>query len=108
MQSVIRTREYSRKTELAYVGWAQRFLAFHARGGVSPGALTAPHAAAFLEHLAASERLSARSRNQAASALTFLFREGLRERAAPGDSARKGPAAHAARAHASRGVAGAA
>jgi integron integrase len=67
---------YSRKTERAYLGWARRFLAF-LRRGEPVGAANALHARAFLEHLAVHGRLAARSRNQAASALGFLFREVL-------------------------------
>jgi integron integrase len=71
----VRTREYSRKTERAYVGWTRRFIQFHEGRVNRPENLTASHAQAFLEHLALSERLAARSRNQAASALSFVFRE---------------------------------
>lgn len=37
--------------------------------------LDASHAGAFLDHLATEERLAAGTRNQAVSALAFMFRE---------------------------------
>ncbi|MGH7463014.1 MAG: phage integrase N-terminal SAM-like domain-containing protein, partial [Longimicrobiales bacterium] len=72
---MMRTREYSPKTERSYFGWIRRFLRFHGRTVDHPDTLAAEHATAFLEHLAVTERLAARSRNQAAAALGFLFRE---------------------------------
>jgi integron integrase len=75
MRRVLQTREYSPKTEKAYVGWVRRFLAFHAGLTHPIDRLDRSHAEAFLEHLAVVERLAARSRNQAASALGFMFRE---------------------------------
>jgi integron integrase len=75
MRRMLRTREYSRRTEQSYVAWVRRFFGFHAAalGGVE--SLNASHASAFLEHLATREGLAAKSRNQAASALGFMFRE---------------------------------
>lgn len=77
VRRAVRVREYSRKTEAAYVGWVRRFLRFSAHvGGVGRlQDLDAAHALAFLEHLAQEERLAAASRNQAASAVAFMFRE---------------------------------
>jgi integron integrase len=74
LRRAIRTRGYSPKTEKAYLGWVRRFLAFHRRGPEEAASFGATHAEAFLEHLAMVERLAARSRNQAAAALAFLFR----------------------------------
>jgi integron integrase len=92
MRQAFKVREYSRKTELAYISWAQRFLRFHADSADRPDDLAGSHATAFLEHLATVERLAARSRNQAASALGFMFRQVL-GRDEMADVARaKGPA----------------
>lgn len=77
MRRVIRMRGYSLKTERAYLGWARRFLTFHAGNEERPDRLEASHARAFLHHLATDRRLAAGSRNQAASALGFMFREVL-------------------------------
>jgi integron integrase len=77
MRVTLRTREYSPRTERSYVDWVRRFLAFHRDSAGGADGLDATHAAAFLEHLATRRRLAARSRNQAASALAFMFREVL-------------------------------
>jgi integron integrase len=77
MRRAIRTRGYSRKTEKAYLAWARRFLRFHADRVAAPEKLDASHAREFLEHLAMNCRLAARSRNQSASALGFMFRDVL-------------------------------
>jgi len=73
----VKAREYSPKTERAYVAWARRFLAFDQKLA-TPGAHFDPRRGkAFLEHLATDARLGAKTRNQAASALAFMFREVL-------------------------------
>ena len=75
IRRMLRTRGYSQKTEKAYLSWIRRFLRFHD----SPHwrSLEQKHADAFLYHLTAGEGLGPKSRNQAASALAFLFREVL-------------------------------
>jgi hypothetical protein len=75
LRRMIRTREYSPKTERSYIGWIRRFLRFHGKTVDHPNELSSEHAASFLQHLALHERLAARSRNQAAAALGFMFRE---------------------------------
>jgi integron integrase len=73
----VKAREYSPKTERAYLAWVRRFLAFDP-AVVEPGARLDPaRGKAFLEHLARDARLGAKTRNQAASALGFMFREVL-------------------------------
>jgi integron integrase len=80
-RDILRTREYSPRTEEVYLGWIDRFLRFHRT--LHPMALERSHVEAFLEDLALRARLAPKSRNQAASALSFLFREVLgREEAA--------------------------
>ena len=74
LRKAIRSRGYSPKTEAAYVGWVRRFLRHSATGAHQ---LDASDVRAFLEHLAVEQRLAPSSRNQAASALGFLFREVL-------------------------------
>jgi integron integrase len=78
LRTTLRTREYSRKTERAYLAWTRRFLQFHGWSGDAPALPERRHAEAYLTHLATGERLAARSRNQAASALRFMFREVFR------------------------------
>jgi integron integrase len=75
VRRTIRTRGYSRKTEAAYARWVRRFVRFNASAVDRIEHLDASHARAFLEHLATDEGLAARSRNQAAAALGFTFRE---------------------------------
>lgn len=91
LRRVIRAREYSRKTEHAYVAWVRRFLGFHSDSVDRPESLDASHATSFLEHLATNERLAAGSRNQAASALGFMFREVIGRDELAGIPRAKGP-----------------
>ncbi len=76
VRSMIRTRQYSIRTEEAYVAWIKRFITFHGRQ--HPRDLGAAHIEAFLSHLAVQERVAAATQNQALSALLFLYREVLR------------------------------
>jgi integron integrase len=77
LRRVVRLREYSRKTEKAYVSWVQRYLSWTQQGGGAAAASIDERCmVAFLGHLS-HEGLAARSRNQAASALHFLSREVL-------------------------------
>jgi integron integrase len=77
VRRTVRTREYSPRTEAAYVAWVRRFIRFTGAAAERLADLDASHARAFLEHLATAEGLAAGSRNQAASALAFTFREVL-------------------------------
>jgi integron integrase len=71
VRQALRLRHYSRRTEKAYVGWIRRFVLHH--GKRHPRAMGRPEVSAFLTHLAASERVSASTQNQALSALLFLY-----------------------------------
>lgn len=71
----MRARAYSPRTEEAYTAWIERFLKWH--GSPHPASLTPGHVELFLEHLARDAHLAPKSRNQAASALSFLYREVL-------------------------------
>ena len=71
----MRTRHYSRATELAYVGWIKRFILFHHK--THPQALGEADVASFLNHLAIQRRVSPSTQNQALAALLFLYREVL-------------------------------
>jgi integron integrase len=75
LRTIMRTRGYSPKTERAYLGWVRRFCRFHATVVSHIEDVNVVHAHSFLEHLANHEGLAPKSRNQAASALGFLFRE---------------------------------
>ncbi len=75
LRRALRARGYSPKTEAAYTGWARRFVRFSRTSVDQLDDLDATDVQAFLDHLATEQHLAARSRNQAASALGFLFRE---------------------------------
>lgn len=71
----IRARQFSPRTETAYVAWIRRFVLYH--GKRHPAALDSRAVEAFLTHLA-SRHVSASTQRQAASAIQFLYREVLR------------------------------
>jgi integron integrase len=77
LRVTLRTREYSPKTIRSYVDWCRRFLRHPGVRNRPSSDLTRADATAFLEDLATRDQLSAGSRNQAAAALAFLFREVL-------------------------------
>jgi integron integrase len=75
VREAIRARQYSRRTEKAYVRWIKRYIFFH--GKRHPAEMGAPEATAFLTSLAVDQNVSASTQNQALSALLFLYREVL-------------------------------
>jgi integron integrase len=91
LRQAIRVREYSPKTERAYSGWVRRFLAFLEEKACLPHDATPEHVVAFLARLAERDQLAARSRNQAASAIGFMFREVLGHEDPLGIARAKGP-----------------
>lgn len=70
LRDALRVRHYSPRTEEAYVGWAQRFAAFHHFR--DPRRLSPSDISAFVTHLAA-QGVSASTQNQALAALLFLY-----------------------------------
>jgi integron integrase len=75
MIATLRLRNYSHRTERAYLEWAQRFLLHHSTD--DPLSLNEGHIRQFLEHLAVVKNVSASTQNQAFSALLFLYQEAL-------------------------------
>ena len=71
----IRTRHYSRRTELTYVHWIVRYIRFHGRR--HPRELSEDHLSAFLSSLANERHVAAATQNQALSALLFLYKSVL-------------------------------
>ena len=71
-QRILRTRGYAVKTQKTYLSWIRQFLMYHRT--CHPRSLGQAHVMQFLEHLA-ERGLAPKSRNLAASALAFLFRE---------------------------------
>ena len=77
VRDAIRRRNYSYRTEEAYVHWIRRFIFFS--GKRHPAEIGAAEVTAFLNHLARERDVAAATQNQALSALLFLYREVLRE-----------------------------
>lgn len=76
VRGVIRLKQFSLRTEEAYVGWYRRFVLWH--GKRHPRDMGAAEVEAFLTHLAVNRGLGAVSQNQALNALVFLYREVLK------------------------------
>ena len=76
IHAAARLRQYSVRTERAYLAWIRRFVIFHGRR--HPAHLGADHVRAFLEHLVVERRVAASTQNQALAALLFLYRDVLR------------------------------
>jgi integron integrase len=71
----IRVRHYSYKTELTYVAWVKRFIAFH--NMQHPATLGPQAIGAFISHLATKRDVSASTQNQALAAVVFLYEQVL-------------------------------
>jgi len=72
LRARLRTRHYSRKTEVAYVNWVRRFVQFHGRR--HPRTMGSREISAFVTHLATERHVSASTQNQALAAVLFLYR----------------------------------
>ena len=77
VRNACRVRQYSPRTEDAYVLWIRRYILFH--GKRHPSGMGADELNAFLRSLDADLHVSASTQNQARCALLFLYREVLRE-----------------------------
>ncbi|MBM4187943.1 MAG: hypothetical protein FJ206_11615 [Gemmatimonadetes bacterium] len=77
LQSNLRIRHYSPRTEEAYLAWVRRFVRFHRLR--HPEHLGDPEVAAFLGYLATERRASASTLNQALAALQLLYRDIVRK-----------------------------
>lgn len=73
----IRRRDYSFRTETAYIRWIVRFIRYN--GIVHPSQLDNKDVKSYLDHLANDLHVAASTQNQALSALVFLYREILKE-----------------------------
>jgi integron integrase len=67
----IRTRNYSIRTEQAYLSWLRRYIGFH--GNRDPRELDGDALAAYLNHLALHREVSPSTQSQALSALVFVY-----------------------------------
>ncbi len=75
MRYKIRRKNYSMRTETAYVDWARRYILFHDKR--HPVDMGATEMEAFLTHLAVVRQVSASTQNQARSVLLFLYKDVL-------------------------------
>jgi integron integrase len=73
--SAIRVRQYSIRTEQAYVAWLARFIRFHRM--TDPASLGGAAVAAFLEQLVLRRGVAAATQNQALNALVFFYAHAL-------------------------------
>jgi len=71
---VLRTRQYSFRTEEAYRDWVLRFLAFCSG---EPNSVTDGQVSEFLSYLAVERQVSVSTQRQALNALAFFFKEVL-------------------------------
>lgn len=71
----LRVLHHALRTEQSYVDWILRFIRFH--GKKRPAGMGAEETEAFLTHLTAEGKVAAARRNQAKSALLFLYRQML-------------------------------
>ncbi|MGR8920834.1 MAG: integron integrase [Gammaproteobacteria bacterium] len=75
LREAIRVRNYSIRTEQAYVDWTRRFVRFH--GLRHPRELGEAEVVAFLTWLAVERSVAPNTQNQALNALSFLYRHVL-------------------------------
>jgi len=75
VRDAVRVRQYSIRTEQAYVGWIKRFILFHSKR--HPTEMGEAEVSAFLSHLAVTLEVSPATQNQALSALCFLYKKVL-------------------------------
>src|SRR5882757_7297861 len=71
----LKTRHYSKRTEVAYCDWVRRFVVFHDRR--HPATMGEQEIAQFLNDLATVKNVSASTQNQALHGLIFLYRHVL-------------------------------
>ncbi len=72
----IQRKQYSRKTEQAYINWIRRYILFHNK--THPKDMGVVEVEKYLTHLAAERQVAASTQNQALSAILFLYKEVLK------------------------------
>lgn len=77
VRDVRRRKQYSIRTEQAYVDWIKRFILFHNKR--HPKEMAQEEVAEFLTHLARDRNVAPATQNQALSALLFLYKEVLKQ-----------------------------
>ena len=78
LETEIRSRHYSYRTETTYLEWVRRFIAFH--GYADPLELDAAKSVkAYLDYLAVERDVAASTQNQALNALVFFYEQAFRK-----------------------------
>jgi len=78
LETEIRHRHYSYRTETTYLDWVRRFIAFH--GYADPLGLDAAQAVKdYLDYLAVEREVAASTQNQALNALVFFYGQAIRK-----------------------------
>ena len=77
VRGVIRRKQYSIRTEQAYVDWIKRFILYHNKR--HPREMAEEEVTEFLTHLARDRNVAPATQNQALSALLFLYQEVLKQ-----------------------------
>ena len=75
IRAVIRTKQYSLKTEKSYLYWARYFIRFHHLK--HPNEMGNKEVETFLSHLAVSRGVSAATQYQALCAIVFMYKHVL-------------------------------
>ncbi|RLB87912.1 MAG: hypothetical protein DRH10_08440 [Deltaproteobacteria bacterium] len=75
LQTELRTRHYSLRTEQTYKSWVGRFLSFH--GLKRPDQISPEDIKDFLDYLAQVRNVSDDTQNQAPNAIVFLYSQVL-------------------------------
>lgn len=81
LRSVLRVRNYSKRTEESYLGWVNDFI--HYRGPRDPAELDSGDIRDYVSHLAVDRNVAISTQTQAICALVFFFRHVLQKD--PGD-----------------------
>jgi integron integrase len=76
MSDILRTKQYSARTEKTYLEWVRLYILFHNKR--HPREMGAPEINAFITHLVTQKNISASTQNQALSAVLFLYRHVLK------------------------------
>lgn len=72
LRTVLRIRNYSKRTEEAYTMWVNDFLHFH--GGRDPAEMESQHIRDYVSHLAVERNVAISTQTQAICALVFFFK----------------------------------
>ncbi len=72
VRAELRSKHYSRKTELSYTNWSKRFILFHNKR--HPNDMGAEEIKAFVDNLVTNHHVSSATQNQALQGILFLYK----------------------------------